>query len=117
MLLHLAPVRLSPDEAPEAEPPHRPQHGGRVAVRQGPADHEGLAGVVEDDPAPEHGAEPVDDSGIEVGEVDDGLVAHTPSLAPCPSEEDGLGPVLVGDHVDSDGHPAYVSFFTFKIIL
>ena len=106
-----APLLPAPEKAPEAEPPHHSQHGGRVAVRQRPADREGLAGVVEDDPAPEHGAEPVDDGGIEVREVGDGLVAHAPSLAPCPSEEDGPGPVLVGDHVDSDGHSSYVSCF------
>ena len=76
---------------------------------QGPADREALAGIVEDDPALEHGAEPVDDGGIEVREVGDGLVADAPSLSPCPSEKDGPGSVLVRDHVDSDGHSFYVS--------
>ena len=103
--------RLPAEDPRHAERAHRAQHGGHVAVGKGAADGEGLPGVVEDDPAPEDGAEPVDDGGIERREVGDGLVADAPPLAPGPPEEDGPGAVLVGDDVDSDGHPAYVSCF------
>ncbi len=106
-----APLLPAPEDAPEAEPLHRPQHRRRMAVGQGPADGDGPPRVVEHDPSLEHSAEPLDDGGIEIREVGDGAVAHAPSLAPCPSEEDGRGSVLVRDHVDADGRPSSASCF------
>ena len=92
------------EDAREAELLAGAEDGGDVPVGEGAAECDGAFEALEGHPAADDGADAVDESGGQFGEVGKGAPSDALSLAPGLSEEDGGGALTVRDGVDVEGH-------------